>query len=172
MVKIIGAIIIISISTLTGFFFSQKFSERCRLLKLWLQILEIFQTEICFEAQRLPEVFRRTAALLDDRNFSHAFIRLASSLEFGSDEDFEAAWQYFLTQTGMGILHNNDYLALNELGNYLGSTDRSDQMTKLNTCRATLALNVQKAESEQNKRARIYRYLGFAAGVIIVLWLI
>lgn len=172
MVKIIGAVLIIGISTLAGFFLGQKFSERCHLLKLWLRILDIFQTEIYFEARRLPEVFRRTASLIDERYFSNAFTWLASSLEFGSDEDFETAWRRLLAQTGLGILHKNDYLALNELGNYLGSTDRNDQLAKFNTCRASLAINLQAAELEQSKRTRIYRYLGFALGAVIVLWLI
>jgi stage III sporulation protein AB len=172
MIKITGAVLIIGISTLAGFFFGQKFSERCQLLKLWLRILDVFQTEIYFEARRLPDVFRRTASLLDNRYFSNAFDSLASSLEFGSDQDFEAVWQHFLVQTGLGILHKNDYLVLSELGNYLGSTDRSDQLAKLNTCRSGLTMNLQAAQLEQSKRTRIYRYLGFAIGAVIVLWLI
>ena len=172
MIKIIGAVLIIGTSTLAGFFFGQKFSERCQLLKLWLRILDIFQTEIYFEARRLPDVFRKAASLLNDRYFSNSFDSLASSLEFGSDRDFGEVWQYFLAQTGLGILHKNDYLVLNELGNYLGSTDRSDQLAKLNTCRSGLAMKLQTAELEQSKRTRIYRYLGFTMGAIIVLWLI
>jgi stage III sporulation protein AB len=170
--KIIGAALIIGISTLTGYFFGQKFSERCRLLKLWLRIIDIFETEICFEARRLPEVFQRAAILLGERCFSYAFTWLAASLEFGTDEDFNAAWQRFLNETGLSILHRNDYLALHELGDYLGNTDRRDQLAKLKTCRASLIMNLQSAELEQNKRTRVYRYLGFAMGAIIVLWLI
>jgi stage III sporulation protein AB len=172
MLKIIGAVLIIGISTLAGFFFSQKFSERCHLLKLWLRILEIFQTEIYFQARLLPDVFRRTALSLDDRYFANAFTWLAASLEFGSDEDFGESWRRFLVETGLGILSKNDYLTLNELGNYLGCTDRNDQLAKIKTCRASLEMNLQSAEMEQSKRTGIYRYLGFAMGAIIVLWLI
>ena len=172
MIKIIGATLIIGISTLAGFFFAQKFSERCQLLKLWLRILEIFQTEIFFQTRLLPDVFRRTASLLDDRYFANAFTWLAASLEFGSDVDFGEAWQRFLIETGLGILSKNDYLTLKELGNYLGSTDRNDQLEKIKTCRANLTMNLQAAEIERSKRTGIYRYLGFAMGAIIVLWLI
>ena len=120
----------------------------------------------------LPDVFRRTASLLDDRYFTNAFTWLATSLEFGSDEDFGEAWQRFLIETGLGILSKSDYLTLHELGNYLGSTDRKDQLEKIKTCRAGLAMNLQSAEIEQSKRTGIYRYLGFAMGAIIVLWMI
>jgi stage III sporulation protein AB len=172
MIKLIGAVLIIGISTLTGFFVAQKFEERCQLLKLWLRVLEIFQTEIYFQARLLPDVFRKTASLLDDRYFVNAFTWLASSLEFGSDEDFGEAWRRFLIETGLGILTKNDYLILNELGNYLGSTDRNDQLEKIKACRASLALNLESAEIEQKKRAGVYRYLGFALGAIVVLWVI
>ncbi|HBE80425.1 MAG TPA: hypothetical protein DDW65_21975 [Firmicutes bacterium] len=172
MIKIVGAILIIGISTLAGFFFGQRFSERCSLLKLWLRILDIFQTEIYFEARVLPDIFRRTAVIIKDRYFSNAFNWLAASLEFGSDQDFGEAWQKFLIETGLGILHKEDYLELNELGHYLGITDRNDQLAKIKTCHASLSFNLQAAEVERDKRTRIYRYLGFAMGAIVVLWLI
>jgi stage III sporulation protein AB len=172
MVKFVGALLIIGISTLAGFFFGQRYSERCYLLKLWMRILDIFQTEIYFEARVLPDIFCRTAILVNDRNFSNAFNWLAASLEFGSDQDFGEAWQRFLVETGLGILNKSDYLELNELGNYLGSTDRNDQLVKIKTCHASLSLNLQAAEVERDKKTRIYRYLGFAMGAIVVLWLL
>jgi stage III sporulation protein AB len=172
MTKWIGAILIIGISSLTGFFYAQKFTDRCYILKLWLRIIDIFQTEIYFEARRLPEVFRRAASLLQDRRFSNAFIKLMQSLEFGTDGDFKTAWGLFLVETGEGVLVKEDFLVLYDLGNYLGSTDRLDQLAKLKTCHASLTLNLQSAEHDRNKQTRIYRYLGFAIGAITVLWLI
>ena len=172
MIKLIGALLIIGISTMAGFFYSQRFTERCKLLSLWLRIIEIFETEIYFESRRLPEVFSKTASLLQERRFSRAFDELISSLNFGADQDFTNAWSFFLAETGVGVLSNEDYQVLEELGNYLGSTNREDQLVKLKSCRASLTRNLQAAEDERNKQSRIYRYLGFAIGAITVLWLI
>ncbi len=172
MIKMIGAFLIIGISTLAGFFYGQKFSARCYILKLWLCIIDIFQTEIYYEARRLPEVFQRTALLLQDRRFSNAFTKLSKSLEFGTSQDFETTWHLFLRETGEGMFVKEDYLVLGELGNYLGITNREDQLAKLKTCQASLVMNLQLAEREQSKRTRLYRYLGFAIGAIIVLWLV
>ncbi len=172
MIKVIGALLIIGTSTIAGFFYAQKFGERCRLIKLWLRILDIFRTEIYFQANPLREVFLKTATLIDDRYFSNAFNWLATSLVFGSDQDLEEAWNRFLTETGSGILEKNDILILRELGSYLGTTDRDDQLEKIKNCRANLEINLQSAEAERNKRTGLYRYLGFAMGALLVLWLI
>lgn len=172
MIKTVGAVLIIGTSTLIGFFYAQKFGERCQLLKLWLRILAIFQTEIYCQAQVLPEVFRRTALFIEDRYFANAFTWLASSLEFGSDQDFSEAWRRFLIETGVGVLTKNDLTVLNELGDYLGCTDRRDQLEKIVNCQAKLEQNLKTAENERSKRVGVYRYLGFAMGAVLVLWLL
>jgi stage III sporulation protein AB len=172
MIKMIGAFLIIGISTLAGFFYGQKFNARCTLLKSWLRIIDIFQTEIYYEARRLPEVFQRTAFLLHERCFGKAFLKLAESLEFGKGQDFQMNWHLLLREMGEGVLVNEDYLVLSELGQYLGSTNREDQLAKLKTCQASLLMNLQSAEREQSKHTRLYRYLGFAIGAIVVLWLV
>ncbi len=170
--KMIGAFLIIGISTAAGFVYGQKFITRCYILKLWLRIIDIFQTEIYYEARRLPDVFQRAGFLIKDRCFEKAFSKLAESLQFGTSEDFQTNWHLFLRETGEGVFAKEDYLVLTELGNYLGSTNREDQLAKLKTCQASLMVNLQSAECEQRKRTRLYRYLGFAIGAIVVLWLI
>ena len=101
--------------------------------------------------------------------FGGAFQNLADLVEFGSETDFREAWVNAVTQTGSSNLIQNDYAILNELGNYLGSTDRADQCERIKVCQARLLNNIEMAERERNQKQNLYRYLGFAVGALIVL---
>lgn len=172
MFKTIGALLVIGASFLVGLRFSYRLTERCRLLKIWLYILEIVKVEIYYQSNLLPDIFQRVSSVINDQMIANSFAELARRLEFGSSVDLGEIWQLFLQRTGSNILNSSDYFILNEIGNYLGSTDREDQRERIGLYQTRLQNNLTMAESDQHKRLNLYRYLGFAAGAILVLCLI
>jgi stage III sporulation protein AB len=170
--KLLGVTLVISASTVAGFVLADRFKERCRLLTIWLRILEIMQIEIFHHTERLPEVFRKVAAYIDDHTIATAFNHLATDLEFGSGQELITCWETLISATGINQRFRNDYLVLKEWGTHLGSTDRSDQLEKIELYKARLENNLKLAEIEKNKQVGLYRYSGFAIGVVLVLWLL
>jgi len=169
--KFSGAILLIGASSWLGFFEARILTERCRILQAWLRILEILGTEISYQARMLPEVFRKVALLADEPVFVNVFTYLASRLDYGTGFTVAELWEELLAKQSR-VLHHNDLLILGELGNYLGTTDRQDQLEKLQLCQARLTQNLESAKDKRDRQVGIYRYLGFAAGSIIVLWLL
>jgi stage III sporulation protein AB len=147
------------------------YTERCRLLKVWEWVIEILETEIHFQSRRMPEILRRVGQLMDDPELGRVFTALGSALEYGSDRDLETAWAWFLTQAAWRDLKSGDREVLRQLGTFLGATDRKDQLAKLDSCKIRLERQLQNAETARRKQVGVQRYLGFAAGVILVLWL-
>jgi stage III sporulation protein AB len=170
-IKMIGAVLFIFASSVTGFIGARRFTERCRVLQTWVRVLEIIHTEIGFQSRMLPEVFRRVAILTDDPRFASAFNRLADGISYGSDFIISQLWNEML-QAQRAFLSRSDHLILNELGSYLGYTDRLDQLEKVKACKAGVESNLRVAVANRDSKVKIYRYLGFAVGSIIVLWLI
>ncbi len=163
---------VIAASSLTGLLMAERLAERCRKLRQWLQILELLQTEIYYHNDLLPEVLARIAATVPDRFLADRLTQLAQQLSFGSEYSVAEAWTILTEQLTAAGMHPADCRILQELGQYLGSTERTDQMQKIKACQNRLEGNLARAEQEMERRTRIYRYLGFAAGAIIVLWLI
>jgi stage III sporulation protein AB len=172
MVKFMGALLVIGAGFLAGLCFSQRLTERCRLLKIWFHSLEIMKAEIHYQNKLLPEVFQRVALLIGDPCFQAVFKELAGLVEFGSGAELSEVWSKTIAQTGSLSLTKSDYVALHELGNYLGSTDREDQCERIKLCQSRLQNNIQIAEIDRDKKINLYRYLGFAAGALLVLFLL
>ena len=170
MIKLIGAAMTIGASSLIGFSVAQRYAERCRLLKLWLSILDTLQTEIYFQSQMLPQIFRRIATLNNKDRITESFNEAACRLELGEGFSVAEVWDNLLQDSWLSALSKNDLLLLNELGFYLGATDRADQCEKIKACKARLETNLRYAEDESDKRLGLFRYLGFAVGAGLTLW--
>lgn len=161
----------ISTCSAMGYLASQRLAERSRLLKLWIWVLELIKTEICFQSRLLPEVFCKVADWCGDPEVGRAFSELAAAVGYGSAREFSDVWQGFVTAEIWRALKPPELQTLRELGTFLGSTGREDQLVKLNACRSLLEQLLQAAETEQRQQTGLYRYFGFAAGVTLVLWL-
>lgn len=172
MTKIMGAILVIGTSTLAGFIMAGRLTERCRLIRILIRIMEILHSEISYQTKMLPEIFQKTAAMIDDRSVGTALARLASAVEYGSELGTKEAWEDFVNEIKLNILTKSDCSILSDLGSFLGSTDRDDQLARLKAITGRLEYSLGSAESEQKKKVELYRYLGFVTGAVLVLWLL
>jgi stage III sporulation protein AB len=171
MVNRIGAVLIIGASSAWGCLAAHRFTERCRLLRVWIWVLEIVKTEIYFQARLLPEVLQKVATLVNDREIGNLFRQLAASVEYGAVVGWTDGWRELLVAACWKSLKPAEKEVLQQLGLFLGSTDRQDQLAKLNTAKFNLEQLLLAATTEERKQVGLYRYLGFAAGAMLVLWL-
>jgi stage III sporulation protein AB len=169
MISRLGAVLVITASTVWGCLAAQRFTERCRLLQIWIWAVEIIKTEIYFQSQLLPEVFRKVAVMVNDREIARLFAELATTAEYGSPVGFTAGWKVLLAQARWKSLKPPEREILQQLGMFLGGTDRRDQLAKLNAGQVHLEQTLATATTEQRRQVGLYRYLGFAAGATLVL---
>lgn len=168
MTKVVGAILLIGTSTFIGFMMAERLNERSRLLLLLIRLLNILKTEIGFNSGLLAEVFQRAAQVIHDPKMEMSLIKIAQNIGFGSDFNIEELWNDFINRPEMGLLLKEDIAVLKELGAYFGSTDRKDQIERIETARHRLEINLEAADIAKMKQVRLYRYFGFAAGASIV----
>ncbi|MCL6590524.1 MAG: stage III sporulation protein AB [Firmicutes bacterium] len=170
--KLAGAVLIIIAGSLSGISYAYRFTERCRVLRLWIRVCEILIIEIGYQARLLPEVFKIVARIINDREMAGIFQELAQAVEYGAAGDTETAWEQILSRTWPGILPEVDWLILSELGSYLGSTSREHQIQQLKTSQLRLETNLRAAETERDQKAGLFRYLGFAISAALVLFIL
>jgi stage III sporulation protein AB len=126
--------------------------------------------EIGYQTRLLPEAFQRVAGLVGDREMAGIFKELAIAVEYGAAGETGVIWGRLLSRNFTGRLHEADRLILQELGSYLGSTDRERQIEQLKTSQLRLEVNFRAAESERTQKVGLFRYLGFAIGAVLVLF--
>lgn len=167
-----GALLIIGATTAAGFIRAGRYTERCRLLEQWLSILTFLRTGIGYQAERLPQLFEKVAALARYPEIARIFRKAAKAVDFGSGNSVSDIWEQLLQEPEWDALHLSDRLILSELGQYLGATDYRDQVAKISACQERLRQNLNLAETESRKKVGICRYVGFVAGAAAVLLLL
>jgi stage III sporulation protein AB len=171
MLNQIGAVLIIGASSAWGYLAADRFTERRRLLRVWIWVVEIVKTEIYFQARLLPEVLQKVAVLVNDREIGSLFRQLAASVEYGAAVGWADGWRELLAAPRWKCLKAVEKEVLQQLGLFLGGTERQDQLAKLNGAKLSLEQLLLTAVDEERKQVSLYRYLGFAAGAMLVLWL-
>ena len=66
-------------------------------------------------------------------------------------------------------LNQEDITFLKTLGNVLGKTDVEGQMSEINQFQTILKVQIENAEEEKNKNAKMYKSLGTIIGLAIVI---
>ncbi len=167
MLKLIGAMIVIGTTTTAGFVMAERLNERSRSLRVLIRLLNILKTEIGYRSGLLAEVFDRAAQMINHPQIAVPLKKISQNIGFGSDFNITDLWDGFINEKGMAALLKEDITILKEMGAYLGSTDREDQIKRIETARVGLELNLENADLDKAKRVRLYRYFGFAAGAML-----
>jgi stage III sporulation protein AB len=147
---------------------AERLNERSRTLRLLIRLLNILKTEMGFHTGLLAEVFQRAAQVIHDPEMAVSLTKISQNIGFGSDFDIEQLWDDFINHSQLGALLKEDLTVLKELGAYFGSTDRKDQIEKIEAARYRLEINLEAADINRTKQVGLYRYFGFAAGAAMV----
>ena len=172
LIKLIGSLLIISSTTLIGFYYGRKYSSRLKNLIYMEQCIKILETEIVYGATPLPEALtnvynkgnKSVSFVFEDiknhllgnkkgqifDSFSHMVIPLKDRLNF-KEEDIEV----FLS-----------------LGRVVGSSDRQDQEKNFKLILNQIAVLEREAKLERDKNEKMFKNLGILTGLAIVIILI
>lgn len=168
MIKLIGTILLLFMSALTGSFAAEGLRARVRELKQLRLCLESLRLMIRYEALEVSEIARR---LSEDSTFSGlAFIAplkkyTDEACERG-DMSFGEAWDKALNEN-RGNLSEEDILIASRAGNILGSCDCDGQLSALTLlCEETDRL-ILEAKEQYMAKGKLYRALGAITGAVI-----
>lgn len=115
MFKWLGVLLTIGATSGTGFWLGARLSERCRLLKEWIAILDIIKSAIGYQ-ELLPEIFRRLTIAGKASGFAPAFASLAEQVAFGSEYSVAEMWTKMIDRPEFTELQSSDKDVIRELG--------------------------------------------------------
>ena len=150
MLKTAGAFLSLLASTGIGVSFSMDLKKRCEELRILKRLAAMLRGEIRYAKTPLPE----------------AFVRIAQRLS----EPFQG----FLEEVAeeQTRLTGADRERLKTLGEVLGYLDREMQLAAIDLYLEQLDCGIAEALEDRGSKERLYRSLGVAGGIFLVILLI
>jgi stage III sporulation protein AB len=172
LIKLIGSLIIIISSALIGFLMGGYYRDRPRQLRELQSGLNMLETEIAYSQTPLPQALSRVSRRIS-RPIGTVFAHTAEILMRKSGLTASEAWSISLNRLyNKSSLRRGDCEILENLGGYLGASDKEDQIKHLKLAISQLKDMEYLAEDERRKNERIWNYLGVLSGLMLVLLII
>lgn len=169
MLKLIGAAMVVAASGLSGLGIAGNYSRRPRELRTLRSALQMLETEVAYGATHLAEALVQVAGRCD-RLVEPLFSRAAAELSSSSGVTAALAWENALINYYPGTaLKPQDLSILRSLGSSLGISDREDQVKHLHLTMEQIKTETAGAEEEAARNVKLWSYLGFLGGLMIVL---
>ena len=170
MKSLAAALIIFSCGGM-GLIIAGSYKQRVHHLRELIRFVQLLESEIHFARTTLPKLIAGQAA-----HFSGAVGRflteLKEALTAGTGESFASIWDQGLAILAQDGLPPEVLEELPACGKVLGRSDAAEQSKHLKQLLYRLEQALAAAERDQEKHLRLWQYLGFGAGLLLVLLLV
>gem|GEM_PF-1382150 len=148
---------------------------RCRVVNLqsFLNGLKNLEDEILYRKTPLPEAMK----VISEEKANHAakelFSKVSEDLIGKSNCSFIESWIKYTEELGESCsFTTEDIYTINELGKGLGGTDVHGQSTVIRRVYKQIEKQLEEAVEENNSKGKMYKGLGIAIGLTLVIILI
>ena len=152
--------LVLGTSTTIGFLFSQKYQKRVEELKDFKSAFTIFKTKIRFTYAPLRDIFDDISNSIS----SKTALVFKNAIKYMEQENATDSWNRAVQETELNIT-KEDKESICSLGKLLGKTDLEGQMNEIDLSLTFLETQIEKAEKEKEKNAKLYRTLGTITGI-------
>lgn len=168
MIKLIGAIFIITATTWTGFEASRHLSERPKQLRLLKSALQSLEAEIMYGHTPLQDAAMRLADQISKplSRFFAEFARKLTDTETTVREAWETSLKDVWKQTA---LKQREFEIMKQFGETLGRHDRLSQQKQIMLTLTHLESEEADARDKQMKYEKMVKSLGFLAGLLLII---
>lgn len=167
--KLLGAVIVFFVCTLTGFWRARLYAKRTEELRQLRGALSFLETEIHYGATPLHLACKRIAER-ESGPVGDFFTLVSERLSRADGTSAYECWRHALLEMGSGLaLGERDRQILFRLGQKLGLSDKTDQIHHLRLAQTNLETEEAQAMKEQETYEKMYRSLGVLTGALLVI---
>lgn len=172
MIKLILYIVIIGSGAGAGYLMARPFENRIVHLQDLVTSLQILEAEMKYRKDPLPILLKRIGGLNIGRAGTF-FLQVCVGLSGDYTYDFYGSWVWAIEEIyGESSLTEKDRELLSEVGIELGKTDISSQQSIFIRVFSRLEQQIAEAEEERKTKGKMYKALGVAIGILIVIVLL
>ena len=167
MLKYAGLSIIIAVTSFVGCYFSSALRTRLINLK---KINYLIDEIIILLRYKSSTVYEITDYLVSNERFSDfAFL---CNIKADNSIPFQQNWSNAVKSAPPSSLKEGDIEILADIGKNLGTSDMEGQLSMLSLQRAELEMLISSAETDCERKSKLYRSLGVLTGAFISVMLI
>jgi stage III sporulation protein AB len=170
MIKIIGCLLILGASTIAGFVFSESFKRRLKQLNEIERAIGQLENEIEYTYTPLPEALE-SVAQKSELPISNVFLKASELLNSNNVETVYEAFNICFKEESVD-LNPDDINVVLDLSKSLGNSDIEGHKKIFSLAKGNLKKRIALAEEAKSKNVKMYRYLGFSIGAMIVIVLV
>lgn len=149
--KVIGSIIVITVSSFVGYFMSKDCSKRPLQLRALQGLIQMLESEIRFLSSYIPDAFERIYKL-DDSPVTGFFVATIKNLKNDSSLSASQAWEMAISSNiYKTALNTEDMQILINFGNMLGNSDIEGQVKNISFVLTQLSIQEKKLKSLKEK---------------------
>lgn len=172
MIKLLGAILVITACTLIGFEVANKYKLRPLQLRALRSLLNLLEAEIVYLSTPLPLALEKVARYAS-APLNSLFIMARDELLSGDGITAGEAWVKAVDSfQDKSCLDEEDLNILRQFGAGLGGSDKDEQIKNIQLTKELLKQQEWKADEKRYKNERMWRSMGFLSGLAIVLILL
>ena len=170
--KVVGCILIILSSTLTGFYCSNELKSRINDIRELRKLMVLLRGDIRYANTPLPEAICAIARR-HEGGYKNFFTRISEVLNENSGNTFSQVWKEAVdSELRQTSLNKKDKSLLIQFGDNLGYLDKEMQMNTLELFLAQLEEEINELSKTAKEKSYLYSTLGIMAGVFITIILI
>lgn len=172
--KLISAayILIIICCTMVGFIYSENYSKRVKELKEINRAVIQLQNEILYTYTPLPEAIKSVS----EKSIYPVNMIFTAVYEDLACNKVESVYEAFLSAINDKkmylALKKEDFAVIFDMAKTLGESDLDGHRRIFELTTSELKKKIEGAEKSMNENVKMYRFLGFSAGALIVIMLI
>ena len=159
--------IIFGTTSIIGFLFSKKYSNREKNLKELKSALNVFETKIKYTYEPIAEIFKEISKN-SNQKIAELFLDASNKM---NNMNAGQAWNNAIEECNIEI-NKEDKIILKGLSKLLGKTSLDGQVSEIELTSDFLDKQIKIAEQEKIKNEKLYRTLGICMGLVIVILLI
>lgn len=169
MIKLILCILIICAGVGAGLLKARTYENRICHLQDYITTLKILESEMKYRLDPLPQMFTRISKMKAG-SAAKLFETTCLLLKEGYIHDFPSCWnEAVITVYQDTSLTKEDIQIICDFGINLGNTDIGSQYSLFSRTFALLDDQVTEAIEEKKTKGKMYKSLGAAAGVLVVI---
>ena len=154
-------------STGIGILYAQKYQKRVTELKDFKTALNMLKTKIRYTYAPLNDIFSDISKSVNSK-VSSIFENAIIHMDRKSATD---SWNMAINETETSLT-KEDKEIICQFGKLLGKTDLDGQINEIDLSLNFLEAQIEKAEDEKQKNAKLYKSLGAITGIGIIIVLI
>jgi stage III sporulation protein AB len=172
MIKVIGCTVILGASTMAGYIYSERLKYRVTALNEIQRAIHQLQNEITYVHALLPDAFKSVASKSREP-IKELFNKTSELL---SDNEYENVYEAM--NSAVNLIKSKLNLTLDDinvildLSKTLGESDIEGQNNMFSLTIENLKKQIKISEEFMKKNIKMYRYLGFSFGAVLVIALI